>query len=80
MLSAAFKSLQNLKAWLRFASQRLQSSHEAWEINENFSYLLYSFSCSVELRDTITVCHWILGIRLWLVWTVVYVVTFAETY
>ena len=45
---------------------------------------MYSFSrCSVELRDTNTdcvigslaICY---GIRLWLVWAVVYVVTFAQ--
>ena len=47
---------------------------------------MYSFSrCSVELRDTNTncvigslaICY---GIRLWLVWAVVYVVTFALAY
>ena len=27
----AFKCSQNLRAWLRFAPQRLQSSCEAWE-------------------------------------------------
>ena len=73
-----FKHSHNLKAWLRFAR----------EARENFlaSYCMYSFSrCSVELRDTNTncvvgslaICY---GIRLRLVWAVVYVVTFAQAY
>ena len=55
----AFKRSQNLKAWLRFAPQRLQSSREAREKKEK---LLYSFSrCSVELRGTNT-SVWLLRI------------------
>ena len=50
------------------------------------SYCMYSFSrCSVELRDTnancvigsLAICY---GIRLWLVWAVVYVVTFVQAH
>ena len=51
-----FKRSQNLRAWLCFALEGLQSSCESQNKNKgNFSYLLYSFSCcSVELRDTNT--------------------------
>ena len=31
ILFEAFKHLHNLKVWLRFAPQRLQSSHQVWE-------------------------------------------------
>ena len=72
-----FKRSHNLKAWLRFAPRRGKTFLA--------SYCMYSFSCcSVELRDTNTIsgslanCY---GIRLCrLVWAVVYVVTFAQTY
>ena len=75
-----FKRLNNLKAWLRFAPIR--------DAGKNFfaSYCMYSFSrCSVKLRDTNTNCvigslAIYYGIRLWLMWAVVYVVTFAQTY
>ena len=53
-----FKCSHILKAWLRFAPRR----------GKQFlaSYCMYLFSrCSVELRDTNTVCHWILSHLLW---------------
>ena len=53
-----FKRSHNLKAWLRFATRRGKFFLA--------SYCVYSFSpCSVELRDTNTVCHWILSYLLW---------------
>ena len=76
-----FKHSHNLKAWLRFAREAQEKIFFA-----ACSYCMYSFSrCSVELRDTNTncvigslaICY---GIRLWLVWAVVYVVTFAQAY
>ena len=57
-LIIVFERSHNLKAWLRFAPRR----------GEKFlaSYCMYSFSrCSVELRDTNTVCHRILSYLLW---------------
>ena len=59
---------------------------EAQEKKTLTSYCMYSFSrCSVELKDTntncvigsVVICY---GIRLWLVWAVVYVITFAQNY
>ena len=74
-----FKRSHNLKAWLRFAPRRGKTFLA--------SYYMYSFShCSAELIreiqiltviESLTICY---GIRLWLVWAVVYVVTFAQTY
>ena len=75
-----FKRSHNLKVWLCFASRGGKSFLA--------SYCMYSFSrCSVELRDrykyllcvigSLAICY---GIRLWLVWAVVYVVSFAQTY
>ena len=37
LLIIVFKCLQNLKVWLRFAPQRLQSSCEVRKKKENFS-------------------------------------------
>ena len=48
----AFKRSQNLKAWLRFAPQRLQSSREARKKKENNFYLatvlVQSLLCGAE--------------------------------
>ena len=81
----AFKHSHNLKVWLCFALQRQQSSHEAWE---NFFELATIFIqlllCGAErykyylcVIGSLAICY---GIPLWLVWAVVYVVIFAQTY
>ena len=57
-LVIVFERSHNLKAWLRFAPRRGKIFLA--------SYCMYSFSrCSVELRDTNTVCHRILSYLLW---------------